>query len=78
MAEDTWNAHIRYLEDEVKKIDERADKLEEMAEHLESETKKRLLQELVNHLRDEESYYRKYLALVKTVTSGAPTEQPSR
>ena len=38
MAGDTWNAHISYLEDEVKKIDERADKLEEMAEHLESET----------------------------------------
>ncbi len=28
MAEDSWNAHIGYLEDEVKKIDERADKLE--------------------------------------------------
>jgi prefoldin subunit 5 len=53
MTEDTWNAHISYLEDEVKKIDERADKLEEMVEHLESETKKHRLQELVNHLRDE-------------------------
>ena len=78
MAEDTWNAHISYLEGEVKKIDERADKLEEMVEHLESETKKNRLQELVNHLRDEASYYRKFLALVKPVTSGAPTEQPSR
>jgi hypothetical protein len=28
VAEDSWNAHIGYLEDEVKKIDERADKLE--------------------------------------------------
>jgi hypothetical protein len=36
MAKDTWNAHISYLEDEVKKIDERADKLEEMGEHLEA------------------------------------------
>ena len=28
VAEDSWNAHIGYLEDEVKRIDERADKLE--------------------------------------------------
>jgi prefoldin subunit 5 len=65
MAEDSWNAHISYLEDEVKKIDERADKLEEMIPDLENEQKKHALRELVNHLRDEASYHRKYLALVK-------------
>ena len=64
MAEDSWNAHISYLEDEVKKIDERADKLEEMISDLEDEQKKHALRELVNHLRDEASYHRKYLALV--------------
>jgi len=65
MAEDSWNAHISYLEDEVKKIDERADKLEEMIPGLENEQKKHALRELVNHLRDESSYHRKYLSLVK-------------
>jgi predicted ribosome quality control (RQC) complex YloA/Tae2 family protein len=61
----SWNAHISYLEDEVKKIGERADKLEEMISHLENEQKKRALRELVNHLRDEASEHSKYLALVK-------------
>jgi prefoldin subunit 5 len=65
MPEDSWNAHISYLEDEVKKIDERADKLEEMIPDLENEQKKHALRELVNHLRDEANYHRKYLALVK-------------
>jgi len=50
MAEDSWNAHISYLEGEVKKIDERADKLEEMISDLEDEQKKHALRELVNHL----------------------------
>jgi len=61
----SWNAHLSYLEDEVKKIDERADKLEEMIPDLENEQKKHALRELVNHLREEASYHRKYLALVK-------------
>jgi hypothetical protein len=64
-ADDSWNAHISYLEDEVKKIDGRADKLEEMIPDVENEQKKHALRELVNHLRDEASYHRKYLALVK-------------
>ena len=64
MAEDSWNAHISYLEDEVKKIDERADKLEQMIPGIENEQKRDALREVVNHLRDEASYYRKYLALV--------------
>ncbi len=65
MAEDSWKAHIAYLEDEVKKIGERADKLEAMIPDLESEPKKQALRELVKHLRDEASEQLKYLALVK-------------
>ena len=65
MAEDSWNAHIGYLEDEVKKLEERADKLENMIPDLESDEKIHTLRELVNHLRDEARYHRKYLALVK-------------
>ena len=65
MAKDSWNAHIRYLEDEVKKIDERADKLEAAIPDLENEQKKHALRELVKHLRDAASEHRKYLAHVK-------------
>ena len=65
MAEDSWNAHIGYLEDEVKKIDARADKLEATIPDLEDEPKKHALRELVKRLRDEASEHRKYLALVK-------------
>jgi hypothetical protein len=65
VPQDSWNAHIGHLEDEVKKIDERADKLEAMTLDLKNEQKKRVLQELVKHLRDEATEYRKYLALVK-------------
>jgi len=52
-SEDSWNAHIGYLEDEVKKIDVWADKLEATIPDLESEQKKRALRELVKHLRGE-------------------------
>ena len=65
MAADSMEAHITYLEAEVKKLGERADKLEAMIPGLESEQKKRALRELVSHLRDEMSEHRKYLALVK-------------
>ena len=65
MADDSWNAHIKYLEDEVKKINERADKLEKMIPDLKNEPKKHDCRKLVNDLRDEASQYRKYLALVK-------------
>jgi len=65
MAEDPWKAHIGYLEDEVKKISERANKLEAMIPDLESEQKKHALREIVGHLRDEVSEHRKFLALVK-------------
>ena len=65
VAEDSWNAHIGYLEDEVKKIDARADKLEATIPGLEDEPKKHALRELVKRLRDEASEHRKYLALVK-------------
>jgi hypothetical protein len=65
VAEDSWKAHIGYLEDEVTKIDERADKLEAIIPVLENEQKKHALRELLKQLRDEESKHRKYLALVK-------------
>jgi prefoldin subunit 5 len=48
VAEDSWNAHIGYLEDEVKKIDERADKLEATIPDLENEQKKHVLRELMD------------------------------
>jgi hypothetical protein len=65
MADYSWNAHTSYLEDEVKKLDERAGQLEEMITDLENEQKKHALRELVNRLRNEASSHRKYLALVK-------------
>ena len=65
MADDSWNAHIKYLEDEVKKIEERAEKLENMIPDLKNEPKKHACRKLVNDLRDEASQHRKYLALVK-------------
>ena len=65
MAEDPWNAHISYLEHEMKKISERADKLEAMIPDLEGDQKKDALREIVSHLRDEVNEHRKFLALVK-------------
>lgn len=65
MAENSWSAHIGYLEEEVKKLDERADRLEAGIPDQEDEQKKHASRELVKHLRDEASEHRKYLALVK-------------
>ena len=65
MAEDLWKAHISYLENEVKKIGERADKLEAMIPDLKSEQKKHALREIVSHLRDEVSEHRKYPTVMK-------------
>jgi hypothetical protein len=65
VAEDSWKAHIAYLEDEVKKTEERADRLEATISDLENEQKKHVLRDLVKHLRDEASEHRKYLALIK-------------
>ena len=65
MSESAWNDHLRYLEDELKKMSERADKLEEMIATAEGPQKKLALREIVSHLRDEISDLRKYLALVK-------------
>ena len=65
VAEDSWKAHIAYLEDELTKIDERANKLEAMIPILENEQKKHSLQEHLKQLRDEASERRKYLLLVK-------------
>jgi len=65
LAENSWNAHAAYLEEEVKKIDARADRLEIVIPGVENEPKKHALQELLKQLRDEASEHRKYLALVK-------------
>ena len=65
MAEDPWKAHISYLEEEVKKIGERADRLEAMLPNLEDEQKKYAVRELISHLRDELNEHRKYLAVMK-------------
>lgn len=65
VVEESWSAHIDYLEDEVKKIDERAGRLEATIADLENEQKKHALRELVQHLRDAAKEHRKYLALVK-------------
>jgi hypothetical protein len=55
VAEDSWNAHIGYLEEEVKKIDGRAARLEAIIPGLEDKTKKHALQGLLRQLRDEAS-----------------------
>jgi hypothetical protein len=65
MADDSWKTHILYLEGEVTKLVERANKLEGMVPGLESEQKKHALRELVGRLRNEVNEYRKYLAVVK-------------
>jgi hypothetical protein len=65
MAEDPWKVHISYLEAEVEKMVERANKLEAMIPDLESDQKKHALRELVSHLRDDVSEHLKFLALVK-------------
>jgi uncharacterized protein (DUF342 family) len=65
VADDSWNAHIKYLEDEVKKIEERVDRLEKMIPDLKNVPKKHACRKLINDLRDEASQHRKYLALVK-------------
>ena len=67
MAEDPWNAHISYLEDEVKNLDERAAELEATIRDLENEQKKHALREFVKHLRDEASEHR---CLASTISSG--------
>ena len=65
MAEDSWKAHLGYLENEVTKIDERVEKLEAIIPDLENEQKKHALREILKQLRDESSERRKYIALVK-------------
>ncbi len=65
MAESSWTEHISYLENEIKKIDERIAKLNQMIHGFEDVRKKRAATELIQRLRDEASQYRKYVALVK-------------
>ena len=64
MDRDALSVHIDYLEEEVKKMDERADRTEAMIPTVES-TKQFALRQLVSGLRDEASERRKYLALMK-------------
>jgi hypothetical protein len=64
MAENTLSSQIGYLEDEVKKIDERANELEATMRNLKDKQKKHALREVVRHLRGEVSEHLKYLALV--------------
>jgi hypothetical protein len=65
MTEDPWKAHISYLEAEVDKMIERANKLEAMIPDLDSVQKKLALQGIISHLREDVSEHRKFLALVK-------------
>ena len=55
MTEDPWKAHISYLEAEVDKMIERANKLEAMIPDLESVQKKQALRGLISRLRDDVS-----------------------
>ena len=52
MTEDSWKTHIGYLEGEVRKIDERADKLEALITSLNNGQKKDALRGLLKQLRD--------------------------
>jgi len=65
MADDSWTAHIAYLEDDVKKIAERVAKLEKMIPDLTNESRKHLCRKRIHDLRDQANEHRKYLALVK-------------
>lgn len=64
MPEDSLNAHIAYLEEEVKKMEERAARLEAMIPDLKGE-KKLSSVALVNRLRDEVNEHRKYISVMK-------------
>lgn len=65
MTESPSAEHIAYLENEVKKMDERIAKLTEMIPALEDARKKRAATELIQRLRNEAREYRKYVTLVK-------------
>jgi hypothetical protein len=69
MGNDALNAHVSYLEDQVKKITERADRLEATIPALATAKQKHAMQELVHRLRDEVTEHRKYLALIKPSAS---------
>lgn len=65
MGDDSWNAHIAYLEVEVKKIAERVEKLEKMIPDLKNKPREHLCRKRIPDLKDEANEHRKYLALVK-------------
>jgi hypothetical protein len=66
MDRDPLIVHIEYLEAELKKIDERANRAEAMIPSIQNQ-KKYALRKLVSGLRDEASEYRKYVALMKQI-----------
>lgn len=65
LSEDPLKAHVAYLEEEVKKLHERASKLEAMLTGLESSPKKLELQGLIGQLREQANEYRKYIKLMR-------------
>jgi hypothetical protein len=65
LPDDPLKLHVAYLEEELKKIEERAAKLEAMIAGLEGAQKKIDLQRLIARLRDEANEYRKYVKLMK-------------
>ena len=66
MDRDPLRVHIDYLEEEVRKMDERADRAEAMIPNTEN-SKKYALRQFVSGLRDEASEYRRYIALMKQI-----------
>jgi hypothetical protein len=77
MSEASWKIHIGYLEGEVRKIDERADKLEALIAAPNNGQNKDALRRLLKQLRDEGTEHRKYLALVKeTWLAGGESRVP--
>lgn len=65
MGDDSWNEHVAYLEDEVKKIAARVEKLEKMIPDFKNEPREHLFRKRIRDLRDQANEHRKYLALVK-------------
>ena len=65
MTDNSWAAHIAYLEEEVEKTDQRAARLEEALPGLQDVQKKREVQAMILRLRAETKELRKYLKVMK-------------
>jgi hypothetical protein len=65
MSEAPWDAHVRYLEEELEKLRARVEKLESMAPGIGSAQKQREVRELAARLRIEVNERRNFLAVVK-------------